>query len=57
VPGVWVAGNVADLMAQVVTSAAAGLTAGARINADLMEEETAAAVSARRGGSAQTPRP
>jgi thioredoxin reductase len=48
VPGVWVAGNVADLMAQVVTSAAAGLMAGAAINADLMQEETAAAVSARR---------
>ncbi len=36
VPGVWVAGNVTDLMAQVITSAAAGLTAGAAINADLL---------------------
>nr|WP_296075234.1 NAD(P)/FAD-dependent oxidoreductase [uncultured Actinoplanes sp.] len=36
VPGVWVAGNVADPMAQVISSAAAGLTAGAMINVDLL---------------------
>ncbi|MEV4349124.1 NAD(P)/FAD-dependent oxidoreductase [Actinoplanes sp. NPDC049596] len=36
VPGVWVAGNVADPMAQVITSAAAGLMAGAMINVDLL---------------------
>ena len=36
VPGVFVAGNVTDLMAQVSTSAAAGLMAGASINADLL---------------------
>jgi thioredoxin reductase len=36
VPGVWVAGNVTDLRAQVITSAAAGLNAGAMINADLV---------------------
>jgi thioredoxin reductase len=36
VDGVWVAGNIADPMAQVITSAAAGLTAGAMINADLL---------------------
>ena len=42
VPGVWVAGNVADPMAQVITSAAAGLTAGAAINADLIEAELSA---------------
>ena len=36
VPGVWVAGNVADPMAQVISAAAAGLTAGAAINADLL---------------------
>jgi thioredoxin reductase len=52
VPGVWVAGNVADLMAQVVTSAGAGLMAGAAINGNLITEEIAAAVEAR-----QTPRP
>jgi thioredoxin reductase len=48
VPGVWVAGNVADLRAQVVVAAAAGLTAGAAINADLVAEDTRHAVAARR---------
>jgi thioredoxin reductase len=36
VPGVWVAGNVTDPMAQVISSAAQGLMAGAMINADLL---------------------
>lgn len=36
VPGVWVAGNVTDLTAQVGGSAAAGAMAGAAINADLI---------------------
>ncbi|MDO3705763.1 bifunctional NAD(P)/FAD-dependent oxidoreductase/class I SAM-dependent methyltransferase [Micromonospora sp. C28SCA-DRY-2] len=45
VPGVWVAGNVADVRAQVITSAGAGLTAGAAINADLVAEDTRAAVA------------
>ncbi|MEU7923979.1 bifunctional NAD(P)/FAD-dependent oxidoreductase/class I SAM-dependent methyltransferase [Micromonospora sp. NPDC049107] len=48
VPGVWVAGNVADLRGQVITSAAAGLMAGAAINADLIAEETRDAVTAYR---------
>ena len=48
VPGVWLAGNVADISAQVGGAAAAGATAGAQINFDLVEEETAAAVEARR---------
>ena len=48
VPGVWVAGNVADMSAQVVVSAAAGLRAGAMINADLVMEEARAAVEASR---------
>jgi thioredoxin reductase/2-polyprenyl-3-methyl-5-hydroxy-6-metoxy-1,4-benzoquinol methylase len=48
VPGVWVAGNVADVRAQVITAAAAGLTAGAAINADLVAEETRDAVDAYR---------
>ncbi|HEY0002868.1 MAG TPA: NAD(P)/FAD-dependent oxidoreductase [Actinoplanes sp.] len=39
VPGVWVAGNVADPAAQVITSAAAGLLAGAMINVDLLPPE------------------
>ncbi|MEJ7843948.1 MAG: NAD(P)/FAD-dependent oxidoreductase [Rubrobacter sp.] len=48
VPGVWVAGNVADLMAQVVGAAEAGVRAGAAINADLVAEDTRHAVAARR---------
>ena len=47
-PGVWVAGNVAALQAQVISSAAAGLTAGAAINVDLVAEDTRAAVAAAR---------
>ncbi|MFG3342310.1 NAD(P)/FAD-dependent oxidoreductase [Glycomyces sp. NPDC048151] len=48
VPGVWVAGNVTDLMAQVGAAAAAGAMAGARINMELVEDDTAAAVAAYR---------
>jgi thioredoxin reductase len=48
VPGVWAAGNVADLKAQVISSAAAGLNAAAAINADLVEEDARVAVAARR---------
>ncbi len=44
VPGVWVAGNVGDAMAQVIASAASGLRAGAVVNFDLVEEETRAAL-------------
>ena len=44
VPGVWVAGNVADMNAQVISSAAAGLFIGAQINADLVAEDTRTAV-------------
>ncbi|MGW4535984.1 NAD(P)/FAD-dependent oxidoreductase [Nocardia sp. NPDC004340] len=44
VPGVWAAGNVSDLSAQVGASAAAGALAGAHINADLVNEETRQAV-------------
>ncbi|HEY0475619.1 MAG TPA: thioredoxin reductase, partial [Kribbella sp.] len=47
VPGVWVAGNVTDPRAQVVSSAAAGLAAAAALNADLIAEETRLAVAAR----------
>jgi thioredoxin reductase len=39
VRGVWVAGNLASIQAQVITAAAAGLTAGAAINADLAFED------------------
>lgn len=48
VRGVWAAGNVADPMAQVITAAAAGLRAGAAINADLVAEEAAQAVAERK---------
>jgi thioredoxin reductase/SAM-dependent methyltransferase len=48
VPGVWVAGNAANVTDQVVVAAAAGLRAGAAINADLIAEETRRAVAARR---------
>ena len=46
VPGVWVAGNLAGIQAQVITAAAAGLMAGAAINADLAVEDAAVAVKA-----------
>lgn len=48
VPGVWVAGNVTDLIAQVVSAANAGVMAGAAINADLVAEDTRHAVAAHR---------
>lgn len=48
VPGVWVAGNVSDLRGQVITSAAAGLTTAANLNADLVAEDTTMAVAAHR---------
>jgi thioredoxin reductase len=45
VPGVWVAGNVTNLMEQVIGAAAAGVRAGAAINVDLVTEETEEAVA------------
>lgn len=48
VPGVWLAGNVQDPQAQVVTAAAQGTMAAARLNADLVAEDTARAVAASR---------
>jgi len=55
VPGVWVAGNVTDLTAQVIASASGGLRAGAVINADLIAEETRLAVEERRRRTAFSP--
>ena len=52
VPGVWVAGNVSDMSAQVVVSAAAGMRAGAMINADLVAEDARLAVAAQRSVAA-----
>ncbi|WP_116453639.1 bifunctional NAD(P)/FAD-dependent oxidoreductase/class I SAM-dependent methyltransferase [Blastococcus litoris] len=46
VPGVWVAGNVANLQAQVISAAAAGLNAAAHINMDLITEDARLAVAA-----------
>ena len=48
VEGVWVAGNVTDLSAQVGAAAAGGAMAAAQINADLVMEETRRAVEAHR---------
>lgn len=46
--GVWAAGNVTDLPAQIGAAAASGATAAAQINADLVAEETRDAVAAYR---------
>jgi thioredoxin reductase len=51
VPGVWVAGNAADLFAQVGSSAAAGALAGAHINAHLVAADTDAALKGEAMGS------
>ncbi|WP_246645328.1 FAD-dependent oxidoreductase [Nonomuraea ceibae] len=48
VPGVWVAGNVANVAEVVIGSVAAGVKAAGAINADLVAEETREAVAARR---------
>ncbi|MFC0109579.1 NAD(P)/FAD-dependent oxidoreductase [Kibdelosporangium aridum] len=48
VPGVWVAGNVTDLAAQVGAAAAAGAFAATQINADLVTEDTDKSVRAMR---------
>ncbi len=52
VPGVWVAGNVTDLMAQVSSSAAAGSLVAGAVHADLIERDVRGAVAARRHGLA-----
>ena len=57
VAGVWVAGNVSDPLAPVITAAASGLKSAAAINADLIAEDTAHAVAAlrARGRASSTP--
>ncbi|WP_238993282.1 NAD(P)/FAD-dependent oxidoreductase [Nocardioides caldifontis] len=52
VPGVFAAGNVSDLSAQVGGAAAAGAWAAAQLNGDLVTEETELAVRGRRAVSA-----
>ncbi|MDQ2957678.1 MAG: NAD(P)/FAD-dependent oxidoreductase [Actinomycetota bacterium] len=44
VPGIWVAGNVTNIQAQVISSAAAGLAAAAAINNDLITADAERAV-------------
>ena len=51
IPGLWAAGNTRDPMAQVMMAAADGLRVGAMVNADLIQEETDAAVAAMRAGA------
>lgn len=46
VAGVWVAGNVANPRAQVITAAGEGSTAAIAINADLVDDDVSAAVRA-----------
>ncbi|WP_328403622.1 hypothetical protein OHS70_33215 [Streptomyces sp. NBC_00390] len=48
VVGVWVAGNVSDLMAGVAVAAASGVQAATAVNADLVAADTAAALARRR---------
>jgi thioredoxin reductase len=47
-PGVWAAGNVVDPRAQVITSAGAGSAAAIAINADLVQEDVARAMTDQR---------
>jgi len=44
VPGVWVAGNVVDPRAQVITAAGQGSAAAIALNADLVDDDVRAAV-------------
>jgi thioredoxin reductase len=46
VPGVWVAGNVADARAQVITAAGEGSAAAIALNADLVADDVARALAA-----------
>ena len=55
VPGVWVAGNVAAPMAPVLAAAAGGMTAGSVNTRDLVDDDTAAAVLARRAAREEVP--
>jgi thioredoxin reductase len=48
IPGVWVAGNVANPRAQVITAAGEGSAVAIALNADLVDEDVRAAVRAYR---------
>lgn len=51
VPGVWAAGNVTDPSAQVGAAASAAAFAAAQLNMDLVQEDIATAVAARRAAT------
>jgi thioredoxin reductase len=55
VSGVWVAGNVANPRAQVVTAAGEGSAAAIAINADLVADDVSIAIRDFTGGSRPTP--
>ena len=55
VPGLWVAGNVTNMTAQVGAAAAAGALAGAAINADLVTAEAREAAARAGAGSPAAP--
>jgi thioredoxin reductase/SAM-dependent methyltransferase len=55
VPGVWAVGNVTDVAATVIASAAAGTKTGAMVNADLVAEDGRLAVMAHRDGCLDEP--
>lgn len=57
VPGVWVAGSIADPRQQVIMAAAGGLGVGAAVNADLTREETERDVAELRRRKASLPEP
>jgi thioredoxin reductase len=48
VPGLYLAGNVADARMQVITAAASGVGVAAAVNGDLIAEDGALAVARRR---------
>lgn len=54
IPGVWVAGNVTDLMAGVIAAAAAGMMAAIAVNSDLILDDVEKAVAAYREPAATT---
>jgi len=56
IPGVWVAGNIRNPRAQVITAAGEGSAAAIAINADLVDEDVRMAVTEYRGnGTKQSP--
>ncbi|MBM9466014.1 NAD(P)/FAD-dependent oxidoreductase [Nakamurella leprariae] len=54
VPGLYLAGNITEPMAQVVTAAGQGLMAGAVANADMAAEDAGLAVARLRAGATPT---